>query len=797
MVKKIFIILFYLLVNVSFYAQNRNIVLHGKVSDINNKPISGASIIVDEYLLSVTDDKGSFNGKIASGSYTVTIVCFGYETKVVDIEISNNKECNFELTPKTHELSTVEVKGKSKHQQLRESAYSVNALSVKSRTNDLNNLNTMVGRSSGIRVREKGGVGSDFELSINGLSGNAIRYFVNGIPLAYLGSEVNLSNLPINLVDRIEIYKGFVPSELGADALGGAINIITNINIKDYIDTSYGIGSFSTHKADFRAQYTERKTGIVIRPSFGINYSKNNYKMKDIQVKEKFIDEDGIERSRFKTTDAKRFHDDYLSLIGHLEVGVINKKWADSFFFSTSYSAINKELQTGAIQNIVYGKAEKENRSFGISANYIKNDLLIKNLSTNIFVSHTWDHSIVIDTAYQKYWWDGSFDNRIDSKMNEIMRSGKSKKHYKRPTTIGRASINYRLSNNQSFNLNYTLDRTGNKRYDEIDMDFKPSNDVVTKHVFGLSYSLNLFDNKLTNILFLKDYINNLRIGQQDLSHITGSKDIPNSSTNYNIGYGIASRYRFNSNFAIKASYEHAIRLPIARELLGNGTTVYPNLTLKPESSNNVNIGMFGEIDCNNKHHLYYEVGSFMRTVKDYIRYKPSPVEDRLGQYENLNNATVKGIEGELRYSYSSLFQAIVNCTYLEEKNKNKYLENGKPSATYNDQIPNTPWLYSNVELNVKKQNLFGAKDNQIKLAYYFQYVHWYYYTWKSAGGGDAKSRIPTQNISDLSLTYSLKNEKYNISLECTNIFDRLTYDNLKLQKPGRAFFCKMRFFFN
>lgn len=796
MVKRIFIILFYLSVSISFYAQSRDVLLHGKVLDINNKSVSGASVIVDEELLSITEEDGHFDGHIIPGSYRVTIVCLGYETRVVNIEIKNDKEYNFELTPKAHLLSTVEVKGKSKHQQLRESAYSVNALSVKSRTNDLNNLNTMVGRSSGIKVREKGGVGSDFELSINGLSGNSVRYFVDGVPLAHLGSEVNLSNLPVNLVDRIEIYKGFVPSELGTDALGGAINIITNKGIKDYLDVSYGIGSFSTHKADFRAQYTERKTGIIIRPSFGVNYSKNNYKMKDVQVKESFIDEDGVNRSRFTTIDAKRFHDDYLSLIGQLEVGVINKKWADSFFLSSSYSAIDKELQTGVSQNIVYGKAEKENRSFGLSANYIKNDLLIKNLSTNIFVSHTWDHSIVIDTTYRKYWWDGSFDI-TGSNNNEIMRTGKSKKHYKRPTTIGRANVNYQLSNNQSFNLNYALDRTGNKRYDDIDVDFKSSNDVVTKHVVGLSYSLNLFDNKLTNILFLKDYINNLNIEQQDLSSTTGSKDLPKSSTTNNIGYGIAFRYRFSNYFSTKASYEHAVRLPSAREFLGNGTTVYPNFKLKPENSNNVNLGLFGEIDLDNKHNLYYEVGGFIRGVKDYIRYKANPVEEKLGQYENLNNATVKGIEGELRYSYSNLFQAIVNCTYLEEKNKNKYLENGKPSAIYNDQIPNTPWLYSNVELNVKKQDLLGAKDNQIKFAYYFQYVHWYYYTWKSGGNRDSKSTIPTQCINDISLTYSLKNEKYNISLECTNLFDRMTYDNFKLQKPGRAFLCKMRFFIN
>lgn len=82
-------------------------------------------------------------------------------------------------------------------------------------------------RTTGIKVREEGGVGSDFDLSINGMSGNSVRYFLDGMPLDTKGSGVSLANLPINIIDRIEIYKGVVPASLGTDALGGAINIIT------------------------------------------------------------------------------------------------------------------------------------------------------------------------------------------------------------------------------------------------------------------------------------------------------------------------------------------------------------------------------------------------------------------------------------------------------------------------------------------------------------------------------------------------------------------------------------------
>ena len=95
------------------------------------------------------------------------------------------------------------------------------------------------------------------------------------------------------------------------------------------MDLSYGIGSFHTHKADLNAQFIESKTGLIIKPTFGVNYSKNDYTMKDVEV----WDEDS---RKYVLVDRKRFHDDYFSLLGQIEVGFTNKSWADAFFISGS-----------------------------------------------------------------------------------------------------------------------------------------------------------------------------------------------------------------------------------------------------------------------------------------------------------------------------------------------------------------------------------------------------------------------------------------------------------------------------
>ena len=294
------------------------------------------------------------------------------------------------------------------------------------------------------------------------------------------GTEADSQTYKIVVLRRLDL--SMIIASLGTDALGGAINIITKQEKKNYLDVSYGIGSFHTHKADLNAQFVEPKTGLIIRPTVGVNYSKNDYRMKDVQMR----DESG---DNFIYGNPKRFHDDYFSLLGQIEIGVANKSWADAFFVSASYSKTDKELQTGSVQDKVYGMAEKNSDAWNISAHYQKRNFILKNMQLNAALSHTWDHSLTVDTTYRKYYWDGGY---IDGQRNEIMGKERSMRHYKRPLTVVRANLDYKLNNHHNFNLNYHLSRTGNDRYDDLDTTFEPSNDVVSKHILGLSYNQSL-----------------------------------------------------------------------------------------------------------------------------------------------------------------------------------------------------------------------------------------------------------------------------------------------------------------
>lgn len=759
------------------------LVLSGEIREKDGTPLPSVTVALENTVDGTfTNELGRYSLIMTPGKHTLIVTLLGYNTIKTNIDIRKNKTLDFVMEENSVTLNSVEVYGKTKTQQIKEGAFAVNALDIKPQISLLKNLNEIVNRTTGIKVREEGGVGSDFDLSINGMSGNSVRYFIDGMPLDTKGSGVSLANLPVNIIDRVEIYKGVVPASLGSDALGGAINIITNQDKKDYLDVSYGIGSFHTHKADLNAKFVEPKTGLIIKPTIGVNYSKNDYMMKGVEV----WDEDS---RKYIEVDRRRFHDDYFSLLGQLEAGFVDKWWADAFFVSGSYSKIDKEIQTGSVQSKVIGDAERRSDSWNVSARYQKR---FQKINTNASLSHTWDQSLTVDTAYRIYDWNGNY---TPASRNEINGRSRSMRHYNRPLTIFRGGVDYAINRHHSVSLNYLLNRTGNNRRDDIDETFEPTKDVLTKHIIGLTYNQSFFDGRWESSVFIKDYINDTSIEQNDLSWITGSDEVDKNSSKTYWGGGAALRYTLWDALSAKASFEHSVRLPLSRELLGNGTTIYPNLTLNPESSNNINLGFFGNWNPAYGHSFYYEANGFFRFVDDFIQATVSEKEGMM-QYENIPAVHIKGIEGEVRYSWKNSLRIMLNASFNESRDQKKYKSDGKPSATYNNRIPNRPWLYSNADVSYTFHNL-ARKDDDLRIGYAWQWIHWYYLSWEAYGAVESKSRIPTQNVSNINLTYSWMKQRYNVSLECSNLFDATVYDNYKLQKPGRSVFAKFRLFIN
>lgn len=130
-------------------------------------------------------------------------------------------------------------------------------------------------QTAGIKVKQDGGYGSRVEFFVNGSTGKQLKFFLDGLPIDNLGEATSINTIPVELIERIEIYKGVLPIELGADALGGAINIVSRSERRNYIDASYALGSFGTHRASLLARKVfGNKLYMSLQASGG--YAKNN-----------------------------------------------------------------------------------------------------------------------------------------------------------------------------------------------------------------------------------------------------------------------------------------------------------------------------------------------------------------------------------------------------------------------------------------------------------------------------------------------------------------------------------------
>ena len=96
-----------------------------------------------------------------------------------------------------------------------------------------------------------GGTGHYTTARIRGSSASQVNIYIDGV-LVNTGSEqaINLENLNIDNVERIEVYRGYIPARFAGAAMGGAINIVTKKPDKTDSKLSYGLRSFGGQKVN-------------------------------------------------------------------------------------------------------------------------------------------------------------------------------------------------------------------------------------------------------------------------------------------------------------------------------------------------------------------------------------------------------------------------------------------------------------------------------------------------------------------------------------------------------------------
>ena len=564
----------------------------GIVLDENNEPIPGSTIqIIGTPQGGIADVNGSFIlSELKPGTYSIKITALGHSEQIQNINVVEGKTVQLNVVMKADATSLEEVTifGKSEATLVREQAYAVSVVEAKEFKNVSADVNQILNRVSGINIRQSGGMGSNFNLSLNGLSGNRVRTFINGIPMDYFGSSLSLNNFPANLISSIEIYKGAVPIHLSSDALGGSINIITDTRPINYLDASYAVGSFNTHTAAINAQWHHDQTGLTLRVKSYYNHSDNDY-----PIGINLLDVESGKLAE-ETTEIKRFHDAYTSKMVWIEAGIMNKSYADELMIGMVVSDNFKEIQqnpyaTGT-SSFPVGEAFSASDINIFNLSYRKKNLLVQNLNVQGYSVYLKSNEEYQDISSNRYDWFGNYEPNVHTTTGELGR--KTHFYLNRENVLANAHVEYQLSSVHNLSASYSLNRLSLQGHD----DFQPQNNtqystpnVVTKQVVGMAYANNLLAERLKTTFFTKYY--NYKLKSNNSSY-SGDEENYFENQLTRIGYGIASTFILNESTQLKASFEKAFRFPESVEMNGDGLNVIPNPTLEPEASYNYNLGV-------------------------------------------------------------------------------------------------------------------------------------------------------------------------------------------------------------
>ena len=780
-----FLLLLFLLLRSAapVFSQESAARLWGRVVAADGSPVEHASVALKNTPIGTTaDGKGRYSLPAPAGEYTLVVSALGYKTVERPLSLRKRQLLVVELEPDEKEIAEVTVVGKSPVRQVNESVFNVVAIDAKPLHNTSMNLTHALDRISGVKIRETGGVGSRAQVALNGFSGRHVKVFMDGMPMEGFGSAFQLNNIPVNIAERIEVYKGVVPIELGADALGGAINIVTRQLRSTYVDASYSYGSFNTHRSNLSVGHTA-KNGLSLQLNAYQSYSDNSYR-----VKTKLLDVNTGVYSREEYW-FRRFHDNYHNEAVAAKVGVVRKPWADRLMLSVTLSREKADIQNANLMKKVYGGRERRARSAIPSIHYEKRNLIVPNLNLSLTASYSISRNSNIDTMAREYSWSGEY--RQTKTKGEMQYSMSETDNANLSAT---ANLRYRFGGMHYVALNNLFSDFSRKATDAF-----ASSETSTaatfmrrtnaKNVAGISYKLQPSD-RWSASAFAKRYDVRVR-GPVDVSTLSSSTVYEEQERSFSTeGYGLGATYRLLPALHLKTSFEKSYRLPSENELFGDESLETGDASLKPENSQNINFNICYDKPLGKAHSLYLDVGLIYRNTKDYIRRQ---IEQRYGGAYFTNHGRVRnlGFDAEARYFYRRASLG-GNFTFQDIRNMEQYAVGGRKLIYYKDRMPNVPYLFGNVDASCNFYNPAG-RGSLLSATYNMRYIHSFFLAWESEGGDIV---IPTQLSHDLTLTLSLRNGRYHVAAEAKNIADEILYDNYSLQKPGRSFMLKLRYFF-
>jgi outer membrane receptor protein involved in Fe transport len=786
MSKRFLVLLLFL---ISRLAQSQSVtIVSGSVKNAKGEGLPGATVSIPDLKKNTTTDSvGNFDfTDIQAGTFHIQVTHVGYKTVLKEVTSKGQKRIRLSLVlqEEISELAEVQVIGKTETQQAKEQPIKAEVINTKAVQEQPSTLVELMNRSAGIRIRQTGGLGSNAGLMMNGFQDRAIKNFKDGIPMDYLGAGYNISLVPVNMLERVEVYKGVLPTGLGADALGGAVNLVTKKSLYRFAEASYEIASFNTHRASLNTLYSDTTRKFFVGADAFINRSDNDYKV-NVTV----VDQETAAR---RPATVRLFHNQFTNYYAELYGGFSNTRWADKLRLGVTWFRIDRQNQYGSTMAQPFGASISRQNSLIPTLRYRKS---FRKLHIDQFLTANTIQVQQVDTARGTYDWYGHFIPSPSRAGETSVLGSLSDIDFSYFTS--RTNFSYRFNERQKLELNIVsanMSRTGS---DPLGVKFKSGMDILAplaryyKLITALGLESKFVDGKLSNNFIVKYYHSSIDALDSDYY----GTELQRSEKFNRWGIAEAAKFSLNSHAFVRLSAEVATRLPEQDELFGDGNFHLSNFELKPERSTNFNAGFRTE-----KPGRYsFELNSFYRITRDLIL--RVPVNIFFTQNQNVNNVRGLGVEADAGVSLTRWLRANGNFTWQSFR-----LYDTGNRATEGVRLRNTPYFFANLGLNATFPRLFSGHD-RLNLYYYFMFVREYYldYIPKSLepqgflglwgkAQFDAPNIIPNQQLHSAGLTYHPVNDRFSVGLQAKNIFNSPVFDNFRIQNAGRSVHLKLNY---
>ena len=626
--KKIIFILLLFLSTSALFSQT----LEGKIiSDNSDEPLIGASIIVDSVYITTTNIQGEFSLKLPAGEHSGEFAFIGFKTEILNFSLATNESKNvtIALSESMNSLDVAVVSAGKFEQKLEEVTVSMEIIQPSLIENkNTTSIEDVLQQAPGVVIVDsepqiRSGSGFSFG------AGSRVMIMVDDLPLVSGDAgRPSWGFFAVENIEQIEIIKGAASVLYGSGALNGVINIRTaypRSTPKTKLTIFHGFYSDPQTK---EAKYWER-TPLISGANFLHSKQFGNL---DVVLGVSLLVDESYKGPYLDTTRAYTPFDPQRADANSRARANLNLRYRSKKVPGLSYGVNTNWLIGSSVSTLLWGNTEN-----GLYAPYdgsaTKTNQLVGNLDP--FITYVTPNG---QTHSVKTRWH-NLDNDNDTRSAENPEGGANQDNY---SDFYYSEYQYQrnLDSLGIKNFNLTAGVMSMFTYSEAQL-------YAGENLDGKNEASNLatyfqLDKKVGNRLNLSAGI---RYERFKINSQEQSKPVFRSGLSYKLAQGTFARASYGQGFRFPTIAEKFITTAVG------GVVIFPNLDLKPETSENIEIGLKQGFKIG-RFLGYLDAAVFRQKYTNFIEFTfgiwgtGANVVDQIG-FRSLNtgNSQVTGIE--------------------------------------------------------------------------------------------------------------------------------------------------------